>query len=206
MSRLTKITAPVLREHALDVRAVEGVTGEARELVVTNPSFPHWGRVVIDRDGLLEGDHWGDINHDDGAAAPARVIVGILVGGDKPDPDRYGKLHPQQTRSPPAPPVTTARRGRTRPVVRAVRTFPTPSRAPRYACRRMPGPARRACGLSGPIRRASRTARRRRAPPGRREEKPHRFGDASSSLLIVPVTNAAPRGPTASLAIGYADS
>jgi hypothetical protein len=96
MSRLTKIIAPILREHGLDVREVEGVTGDTRELVVTNPSFRHWGRVGIDRDGLLEWDHWGDINHDDGAAVLARVIVGILASGDKPDPDRYGKLRPQQ--------------------------------------------------------------------------------------------------------------
>jgi hypothetical protein len=96
MSRLTKITAPVPHQHGLNVREVEGVTGDIRELVVTNPSFPHWGRMVIDRDGLLEWDHWGDINHDDGAAALARVIVGILASADNPDPDRCGKLRPQQ--------------------------------------------------------------------------------------------------------------
>lgn len=95
MSRLTKIIAPMLREHGLDVREVEGISGDVRELVVTNPAFPHWGRIVIDRDGLLEWDHWGDIDHDDGATALACVITGVLASGDNPDRGRYGKLRRQ---------------------------------------------------------------------------------------------------------------
>lgn len=95
MSRLTKIIAPILRDHGLDVREVEGVKGETRELVVTNPAFPYWGRIIIDRDGLLEWDHWGDIDHDEGAAALARAITGTLASGDDPDPDRYGRLRHQ---------------------------------------------------------------------------------------------------------------
>ena len=96
MSRLAKIIAPILRAHSLDVREVEGIAGETRELVVTNRDFPGWGRVVVDRDGLLEWDHWGDIDDEDGAAALARIITGILASGDDPDPDRYGTLRPQQ--------------------------------------------------------------------------------------------------------------
>jgi hypothetical protein len=91
MSRLTKIIAPILRAHGLDVRPVEGLNGDIRELVVTNPSFPHWGRIIVDCDGLLEWDLWGDLDRDDGAAALARVITGILSSGDQPDPDRYGR-------------------------------------------------------------------------------------------------------------------
>jgi hypothetical protein len=95
MSRLTKIIAPILHEHGLDVHQVEGVKGETRELVITNPRYPHWGRIIIDRDGLLEWDHWGDLNHDNGAEALARVITRILASGDDPDPSRYGNLTPQ---------------------------------------------------------------------------------------------------------------
>jgi hypothetical protein len=91
MSRLTKIVAPILREHGLDVRPVEGLNGDTRELVVTNPSFPHWGRIVVDCDGLMEWDHWGDLDRDDGAATLARVITAILGSDDQADPDRYGK-------------------------------------------------------------------------------------------------------------------
>jgi hypothetical protein len=88
MSRLTKVIAPILREHGLDVCQVEGVKGDTREPVVTNPRFPHWGRVVVDRDGLLEWDHWGNLDHDDGAGALAQVISSILASGDQPDPNR----------------------------------------------------------------------------------------------------------------------
>jgi hypothetical protein len=97
MSRLTKIIAPILQAHRLDVHQIEGVKGEIRELVDTNPSFPHWGRIIIDRDGLLEWDHWGDLDHDDGANALARVIISILASGDQPDPGRYGKSTPQSS-------------------------------------------------------------------------------------------------------------
>lgn len=97
MSRLTKIIAPFLRKHGLDVREVEDSAGEIRELVVTNPAFPHWGRIIVDRDGFLEWDHWGEIDHDDaGAAALACVITGILATGSDPDPHRYGARRVQQ--------------------------------------------------------------------------------------------------------------
>jgi hypothetical protein len=101
MSRLITIIVPILHEHGLDIRRVEGVKGDTRELVVTNPRFPHWGRIVIDCDGLLEWDHWGDLGHDDGAEALARIITSILASGDEPDPGRYGKPalgHPEAFR------------------------------------------------------------------------------------------------------------
>jgi hypothetical protein len=82
-----------VRQHGLKVHEVDGITVETRELVVTNPAFPYWGRIIAARDGLLEWAHWCDIDHDDGAGALARVITGILVGGS--DPDRYGNLVPQ---------------------------------------------------------------------------------------------------------------
>jgi hypothetical protein len=89
VSRLTKIIAPLLRERGLDVREVEGVTRDVRELVVTNPRFPHWGRIVIDREGLLEWDHWGDLDHDDGAEKLASVTLTILASAPGEDGDRY---------------------------------------------------------------------------------------------------------------------
>ena len=57
MSRLTKTIAPILRQHGLYVRLVEGVKGETTALIVVNPSFPQWGRVFIDHEGFIGWDH-----------------------------------------------------------------------------------------------------------------------------------------------------
>lgn len=91
MSRLTKVIAPILREHGLDVREVEGTRRRVRELVVTNPGFPHWGRLSIDDEGLLEWEHWGDTSTDAGAADIAAVALTILASTPGTNGDRYGK-------------------------------------------------------------------------------------------------------------------
>ncbi len=56
---------------------------------------------------------------------------------------------------------------------------------------RSPRSARRACGLSGPTRRAIRTAPRKRAAPRRREETSHQSGGGVHIAANHPVTNAA---------------
>jgi hypothetical protein len=93
MSRLTTVIAPLLRENGLDVHEVEGTgNGGIRELVVTNPRFPFWGRIVIDREGFLEWDHWGEIGDNQGATEIAQVIIGVLASGPDGTGDRYGKV------------------------------------------------------------------------------------------------------------------
>jgi hypothetical protein len=79
MSRLTRVIAPLLAKAGLDVRPVNGVDGQVRELVVTNPRQPAWGRVVIDREGLMEWDYWGHVADDPGAADIAAVIIAIMA-------------------------------------------------------------------------------------------------------------------------------
>lgn len=79
MNRLTRVIAPMLRAAGLDIREVQGVGGEVRELVVTNPRFPTWGRVVIDCDGLMEWDYWGNLADDTGAAQLATVITAVMA-------------------------------------------------------------------------------------------------------------------------------
>jgi len=59
VSRLTRVIAPILRSARLDTREVSRADGEVRELVVTNPRYPTWGRVIIDREGFMEWDYWG---------------------------------------------------------------------------------------------------------------------------------------------------
>jgi len=82
----------MLRAAGLDVREVNGVDGEPRELVVTNPCFTTLGRVVIDRDGLMEWDYWGHVRDEDGAADIASVIVGVLCSRPGEDGERPGRL------------------------------------------------------------------------------------------------------------------
>jgi hypothetical protein len=99
MSRLTRVIAPLLTRAGLDVRAISGIDGQVRELIITNPRQPTWGRVVIDREGLMEWDYWGQVADDPGAADIATVIIAILA------PHASG--HPAQPRTvstqPPVP-------------------------------------------------------------------------------------------------------
>lgn len=90
MNRLARIIAPMLTAAGLDVRPVTRADGEMRELVVTNPRFPGWGRVVVDREGLMEWDYWGHIAEDAGAADLAAVIIAIMGRQPGDHPDRYG--------------------------------------------------------------------------------------------------------------------
>jgi hypothetical protein len=83
MSRLTRVIAPLLSKAGLDIRAVGGADGQVHELVVTNPRYPNRGRVVIDREGLMEWDYWGSLGDDHGAADIATVIITIM--GTRPD-------------------------------------------------------------------------------------------------------------------------
>ena len=91
MSRLTRVIAPLLGKAGLDIRAVGGADGQVHELVVTNPRFPGWGRVVIDREGLMEWDYWGNIGDDHGAADIAAVIIRIIGTRPGDDAERYGQ-------------------------------------------------------------------------------------------------------------------
>lgn len=125
MSRLARVIAPMLRAAGLDIREIGRADGQIRELVVTNPRYPAWGRVVIDREGLMEWDYWGHIADDAGAA------------------EHCG------TRSAPMP-ASPARPPRTAPPHGAVRTFFTPSRAARWREPPRPRPGAAACGLFGP--------------------------------------------------------
>jgi hypothetical protein len=106
VSRLTRVIAPMLRARGLDIREVSRVDGEIRELVVTNPRFPMWGRVVVDRDGLMEWDYWGEISQDAGAAHLAAVIIAIMATRPGDDSERYGRqpgLQPAEERGRPHP-------------------------------------------------------------------------------------------------------
>ena len=90
-SRLSRVIAPLLREHGLTVTPYPAGDGEPRELAVTNPAFPGWGRAVVDRDGFMEWDLHGTVETDDGARQIAGVIIGVLAGGDGEAGDRYGR-------------------------------------------------------------------------------------------------------------------
>jgi len=81
MSRLSRVIAPMLHAAGLDVRPVGRADGELHELVITNPRQPHWGRVTIDRDGLMEWDYRGDAATDAGAASIAAVIIAVMAPG-----------------------------------------------------------------------------------------------------------------------------
>lgn len=78
-SRITDVVAPLLARAGLDVRAVSGADGQVRELIITNPRRPEWGRVVIDCDGLMQWHYWGHIADDPGAASTADVIIAIMA-------------------------------------------------------------------------------------------------------------------------------
>jgi hypothetical protein len=80
----------MLRAAGLDVRPVGRSDGDIHELVVTNPQFPTWGRVVVDREGFMEWDYWGHIGDDAGAADIAAVIIAIMGTHPGADADRYG--------------------------------------------------------------------------------------------------------------------
>jgi hypothetical protein len=103
MSRLSRVIAPVLHAAGLDVRPVGRADGELHELVITNPRQPHWGRVVIDRDGLMEWDYHGDVLTDGGAASIAAVIIAVMA----PAPGQEAGRDPRITR--PQPPAQRVR-------------------------------------------------------------------------------------------------
>lgn len=112
MSGLTRIIAPLLARAGLDVRAVSGADGQVRELVVTNPRQPTWGKVVLNRDGSMKWDYWGQVHDDRGAADIATVIIAIMAPRTGNDPERYAPathpVPPEGTRTP--PPQGTARK------------------------------------------------------------------------------------------------
>jgi hypothetical protein len=105
VSRLTRVITPMLRSAGLDIREVSRADGEVRELVVTNPRYPTWGRVVIDREGLMEWDYWGHISDDAGAADIAAVIIAIMASrhGDGQRHDRHPTFQPAAERDRPHP-------------------------------------------------------------------------------------------------------
>jgi hypothetical protein len=89
MSRLTRVIAPLVARAGLDVRAISGVDGQVRELVITNPRQPAWGRVTVDREGLMEWAYWGHVGDDPGAADIATVIIAIMATRASARPDRH---------------------------------------------------------------------------------------------------------------------
>lgn len=91
MSRLSRVIAPLLAKGGLDIRPMAGADGQVHELVVTNPRFPSWGRVVIDRDGFMEWSYWGNLATDHGAADTAHVIMSIICDRPGDDAERYGR-------------------------------------------------------------------------------------------------------------------
>lgn len=92
MSRLTRIIAPLLGRAGLDIRAIGRADGNVHELVVANPRHPNWGRVIINRGGLMEWDYWGNIGDDSGAAGIATVIAAVLATRPGDDPERYARF------------------------------------------------------------------------------------------------------------------
>jgi hypothetical protein len=105
MSRLTRVIAPMLRTAGLDIREMRRADSEIRELVVTNPQPPAWGRVVIDPDGLMEWDYWGRISDGAGAADIATVITAVMASrpGDTERHDRRPAFQPAAERDRPRP-------------------------------------------------------------------------------------------------------
>jgi hypothetical protein len=57
-------------------------------LIATNPRHPEWGRVIIDREGLLHWHSWGHIADDPGAASTAAVIIAIMARPDDGESSR----------------------------------------------------------------------------------------------------------------------
>jgi hypothetical protein len=79
VSRLTSVIAPLLARAGLEVRAVSGADGQVRELIITNPRQPGWGKAIIDHQGLMRWDYWGQVADDTGAADIATVIIAIMA-------------------------------------------------------------------------------------------------------------------------------
>jgi hypothetical protein len=75
----------------LDIREVGRDDGQIHELVVTNPDYPTWGRVVIDCEGLMEWEYWGHIADDAGDADLAAVIIAIMATRPGDHTERYGR-------------------------------------------------------------------------------------------------------------------
>jgi hypothetical protein len=97
MSPLTRVIAPLVAKAGLDVRAISGIDGQVRELVITNPRQPDWGRVVIDREGLMEWDYWGRIADDPGATDIATVIIATMATRATGHPDRHASMQQPAT-------------------------------------------------------------------------------------------------------------
>jgi hypothetical protein len=93
MSRLSRIIAPMLHSAGLDVRAINGADGQVRELVITNPRQPGWGRVVINHEGHMEWGYWGQVHDDPGAATMATVVIAIMATPQHGHPDRPPQDH-----------------------------------------------------------------------------------------------------------------
>jgi hypothetical protein len=91
MNRLSRVIAPMLRTAGLDVRTVGPAGGEVHELVVTNPARPDWGRIVIDREVLMEWGYWSHLADDTGAADIATIIIAIMATSPGNDSERYGR-------------------------------------------------------------------------------------------------------------------
>lgn len=68
---------------------MHGADGDVRELVVTNPRYPAWGRVVVDREGFMEWDYWGNLRDDTRAAQFAAVINAIMATRPGDNGERY---------------------------------------------------------------------------------------------------------------------
>lgn len=101
-----RVIAPMLRSAGLDIREMRRADGEICELVATNPRYPAWGRVVIDREGFMEWDYWGRISDDAGAADIAAVIIAIMAsrpGDDGQRHDRRPTFQPAADRDRPHP-------------------------------------------------------------------------------------------------------
>jgi hypothetical protein len=95
MSRLSRVIAPMLHAAGLDVRPVGRADGDLHELIVTNPRYPNWGRVVIDRDGRMQWDYWGHVHDDRGAADIAAMVIAVMANRPGTDPARHARTgHP----------------------------------------------------------------------------------------------------------------
>jgi hypothetical protein len=89
MSRLTRVIAPLVARAGLDVRAICGIDGQVRELIITNPRQPAWGRVLVEHDGRVEWGYWGQVHDDAGATDIATVITAIMATRASGHPDRH---------------------------------------------------------------------------------------------------------------------
>jgi hypothetical protein len=89
LSRLTRVIAPLLARAGLDVRAICGIDGQVRELIITNPRQPGWGRVLVGHEGRTEWAYWGQVHDDAGATDIATVITAIMATRATGHPDRH---------------------------------------------------------------------------------------------------------------------